>query len=121
MLMSDAILYIDEKRQEVNLVHVMAQRLLDPQQADVLTRHLCEMFDSGVQCVLVDLGSVQRLSSVFLRTFIMAGKKAGEHKAQLAFCNLAPVLQEGFAITGLTELFPIFKNEHEALSKLAGN
>ena len=97
--MSDAILFIDEKRQDVTLVHVMAQRLLDPQQADTLARHLGGLFDSGVLCVLVDMGSVQRLSSIFFRSFIMAGKKAGEKKARLAFCNLSPVIQEGFAIT----------------------
>ena len=118
--MSDAILFMDENRQDVKLVHVMAQRMLDPQQADTLARHLCGLFDAGVLCVLVDLGSVQRLSSIFFRAFIMAGKKAGEKKARLAFCNLSPVIQEGFAITGLTDLFPIYKNENDALGKLAG-
>jgi len=118
--MSDAVLFIDENRQDIILVHVMAQRMLDPQQADILTRHLCGLFESGVLCVLVDLGSVQRLSSIFFRAFIMAGKKAGEKKARLAFCNLPPIVREGFAITGLTDLFPIYKNENDALGKLAG-
>ncbi|MFH1476765.1 MAG: STAS domain-containing protein [Verrucomicrobiota bacterium] len=117
--MSDTILFIDETRHDITLVHVMAQRLLDPQQADVLGRHLSGLFDSGVLCVLVDLGGVQRLSSIFFRSFIMAGKKAGEKKARLAFCNLSPVIQEGFTITGLTDLFPIYKNENDALAKLA--
>ena len=118
--MSDAILFIDETRQDVKLVHVMAQRLLDPRQADTLTCHLCGLFDAGVLCILVDLCSVQRLSSIFFRTFIIAGKKAGEKKARLAFCNLSPVIQEGFTITGLTDLFPIYKNENDALAKLVG-
>ena len=118
--MSDAILFIDENRQDVTLVHVMAQRLLDPQQADTLARHLVGLFDSGVLCVLVDLGGVQRLSSIFFRSFIMAGKKAGEKKAKLAFCNLSAIIQEGFKITGLTDLYPVYKNENDALSKLPG-
>ena len=118
--MSDAILFMDETRQDVTLVHVMAQRMLDPPQADILARHLGGLFDAGALCVLVDLGSVQRLSSIFFRSFIMAGKKAGEKKARLAFCNLSPIIREGFAITGLADLFPIYKNENDALSKLAG-
>ena len=118
--MSDSILFMDENRSDVKLVHVMAQRLMDPQQADALGRHLCSLFDSGALCVLVDLGSVQRLSSIFFRSFIMAGKKAGEKKARLAFCNLSSNIQEGFTITGLTDLFPIYKNENDALIKLAG-
>jgi len=118
--MSDAILFMDESRQDVTLVHIMAPRLLDPQQAETLARHLEGLFDSGVLCVLVEMGSVQRLSSIFFRSFIMAGKKAAEKKARLAFCNLAPVIREGFAITGLTEIFPIYKNENDAFVKLAG-
>jgi len=118
--MTDPIQFVVETRQNVTLVHVMAQRLLDPQQADILTRHLSEHFDSGALCVLVDLGSVQRLSSIFFRSFIMAGKKAGEKKAKLAFCNLSPIILEGFTITGLTGLFPIFNNENDALAELPG-
>lgn len=118
--MSDAVLFIDETRQDVTLVHVMAQRLLDPQQADTLARHLSGLFESGALCVLVDLGGVQRLSSIFFRSFILAGKKAGEKKARLAFCNLPAVILEGFKLTGLTDLFPIYKNENDALAKLAG-
>ncbi|MEI7436329.1 MAG: STAS domain-containing protein [bacterium] len=117
--MSNAVLFIDENRQDVILVHIMAQRLLDPQQSDALAIHLCELFDSGVLCVVVDMSGVQRLSSIFFRAFIMAGKKAVEHQAQLAFCNLTSLIQEGFEITGLTKLFPIFKSESDALNKLA--
>jgi len=116
--MSD-VLFIDETRQDIKLVHVMAQQLLDSQRADVLARHLCGLFDSGELCVLVEMGSVQRLSSIFFRSFIMAAKKASEKKAKLAFCNLSPNIQEGFTITGLTDLFPIYKNENDALANLA--
>lgn len=117
--MSDDVLFMDETRQNVTLVHVMAQRMLDPRQADALSSHLCGLFASGVACVLVDMGSVQRLSSIFFRSFIMAGKKAGEQKARLAFCSLSPIIQEGFALTGLMDLFQIYKNETDALAKLA--
>jgi len=116
--MSDAILFTDEDRQEVVLVHVMAQRLLEPPQADSLSCHLVELFDSGTLCVLVDLSAVQRLSSIFFRTFIIAGKKAREKRARLAFCGLTPMIQEGFALAGLNELFPIYKSESDALSEL---
>ena len=116
--MSDELALIDEIRQDITLVHVMDERLLDPMLADTLGRHLCGLFDSGARCVLVDLGSVQRLSSVFFRSFIMAGKQAAVSKAKLAFCGLSPMIHEGFVITGLTELFPIFKTEVEAISKL---
>lgn len=117
--MSDEMVLLNEIRHDVTLVHIMNERLLDPLKADALSRHLCGLFDSGVQCVLVDLDSVQRLSSVFFRSFIMAGKTASTTKAKLAFCNLSSMIHEGFAITGLTDLFPIFKNESEALAELA--
>ena len=117
--MNEEILYVDETRQDVIVVRVMIQRLLDPEQADKLSSHLCELFDSGALCVLVDLRDVQRLSSVFLRSFIMAGKKAGAKKARLAFCSVSPMIQEGFALTGLNDLFPIYEDENNALLQLA--
>lgn len=116
--MDDEVMFVDEKRQYVSLVHVMAARLLEPHMADILSSHLCEQLDAGAKYLLVDLGNVQRLSSLALRSFIMVGKKAGEKKVRLAFCNLSPVIREGFEITGLTNLFPVYSNESEAMAKM---
>jgi anti-anti-sigma factor len=109
---------MEENRQGVTIIHLVNQRLLDPYLSDELTRRLCAIIESGALIVLIDMGAVARISSVFFRSFIMAGKKATEKKVRLAFCTLTPVIKEGFTITGLDKLFKIYGNEGQALGDL---
>jgi len=116
--MADPIQFMEENRQGVTIVHIVNKRLIEPQLSDDLTRRLCALIEGGVLCMLMDMGAVERISSVFFRSFIMAGKKANEHKAKIAFCNLTPVIKEGFVITGLDKLFKIYDSEGKAIGEL---
>jgi|GEM_PF-1726706 len=117
--MSDSLQIMKETRQGVTILHVMNQRLIEPRLSDDLTRHLCGLIEGGALCLLVELGSVARISSVFFRSFIMAGKKAKEQKAKIAFCSLQPLIKEGFTITGMDKLFKIYGAEPLAMADLA--
>lgn len=116
--MTDTVQFMEENRRGVTIVHIVNQRLIEPHLSDDLTRRLCALLEEGVLAVLIDMGSVARISSVFFRSFIMAGKKAAEIKAPIAFYNLSPVIKEGFVITGLDKLFKIYQTEGQALAEL---
>lgn len=116
--MTDSIQFMEENRQGVTIVHLLNQRLIEPYLSDDLTRRLCALIEGGALCLLIDMGAVARISSVFFRSFIMAGKKAKENKAQIAFCNLTPLIREGFVITGLDKLFKIYDSEGKAMGEL---
>lgn len=116
--MTDPIQFMEENRQGVTIVHIVNQRLIEPHLSDELTRRLCALIEGGALAMLIDMGAVARISSVFFRSFIMAGKKANEKKARIAFCNLAPLIKEGFVITGLDKLFKIYESEGKALGEL---
>lgn len=116
--MNDSIQFMEENRQGVTIVHLVNQRLIDPHLADELTRRLCALIEGGSQAVLIDMGAVARMSSVFFRSFIMAGKKANEKKVKIAFYNLPPVIKEGFVITGMDKLFKIYASEGKGLVEL---
>ena len=116
--MTDPIQFMEENRQGVTIVHIVNQRLLEPYLSDDLTRRLCALIEGGSLCLLIDMGAVARISSVFFRSFIMAGKKANEKKAKVAFCNLTPLIREGFVITGLDKLFKIYDSEGKAMGEL---
>lgn len=118
--MNDTIQFMEENRQGVTIVHLVNQRLIEPRLSDDLTRRLCALIEDGAISVLIDMGAVARISSVFFRSFIMAGKKANEKKARIAFCNLTPIIKEGFIITGLDKLFKIYESEGKALAELGG-
>jgi len=109
---------MEENRQGVTIVHIVNQRLLEPHLSDDLTRRLCALIEGGALCLLIDMGAVARISSVFFRSFIVAGKKANEKKVKIAFCNLTPVIREGFVITGMDKLFKIYESEGKAMGEL---
>lgn len=116
--MNESIQFMEENRQGVTILHIVNQRLIDPHLADELTRRLCALLEGGALALLIDMGSVARMSSLFFRSFIMAGKKANEKKAKIAFYNLPPVIKEGFAITGMDKLFKLYDSENKGLVEL---
>ncbi|MDD5482547.1 MAG: STAS domain-containing protein [Kiritimatiellae bacterium] len=117
--MSESVLLMEENRQGVLILHIVNQRLIEPGLAEELTRRLCARIDEDAPALLIDMGAVARISSVFFRSFIAAGKKANEKKSRIAFYGLAPLIKEGFAITGLDKLFKIYASEGKALAELA--
>ena len=116
--MTDSVQFMEENRQGVTIVHIVNQRLIEPHLSDDLTRRLCALIEDGALCLLIDMGAVARISSVFFRSFIMAGKKAKENKAKIAFCSLTPTIREGFVLTGLDKLFNIYDTEGKAIGEL---
>lgn len=117
--MTDPVQFMEEVREEVTIVHIVNERLIDPQIADNLARRLCLLIENGARALLIDMGAVKRISSVFFRSFIAAGKKAAEKKIKMAFYNMAPVIKEGFSITGLDRVFKVYDSEGKAMVELA--
>lgn len=117
--MTESVQFMEENRQGVTIVHIVNQRLIEPHLSDDLTRRLCALIEGGALAMLIDMGAVARISSVFFRSFIMTGKKANEKKVTIAFCNLTPAIKEGFVITGLDKLFKIYASEGKGLAELA--
>ncbi|MFA7160363.1 MAG: STAS domain-containing protein [Kiritimatiellia bacterium] len=116
--MTNPVQFMEESRQGVTILHILDQRLIDPQLSEQLTRRLCGFIEGGCMRLLIEMGAVNRISSVFFRSFIAAGKKAKERNAQMAFCNLTPLIKEGFTITGLDKLFKIYASEGQAIGEI---
>lgn len=110
--------FVDTLRDGVTIVYAMKPWLIEPPLADHLTRRLTDALDAGANPLLVDLSNVERLSSVFIRSFLAAGKKARQQDAVLAFCGVAGSLREIFELTGLDRLYPFFASESEAVEEL---
>lgn len=117
-VLNDSLNLMDETRNGVTLVHVITPWLIDPKLSEMLTSRLCGLLESGADPLVIDLGGVTRLTSIFFRSFIMAGQEAKKRKACMAFCNVSPVIRQGFEIVGLDKLFPMFESEQKALREL---
>ncbi len=118
--MSEGPAFIDEERDGVTIVYSMSKWMIEPRMAEVLTRHLIELLDAGSDRVLLNFNDVTRLSSVFIRSIMAAGKRAQEKRAELCLCNIAPVVREVFTLTGVDKMFRTFSTEQEALMALGG-
>ena len=118
--MSTSPAFIDEDRQGVTIVYAMTQWLIEPHLADVLNRHLSDVLDEGSDRILVNLTDVTRLTSVFIRSFIAAGKKAKEKGSTIYFCGVAPSIKDVFTITGLDKLYAFYPDEKTALAEVGG-
>ena len=117
--MSSKLPFIDETRNDITIVHFMQPWLIEPGLSETLRKHLEELVESGSGKLLINLEGVTRLTSVFIRAFIAAGKKAGNKKTLLAFCTIAPPILEAFTLTRLDALFKIYPSENEALADMA--
>jgi len=116
--MAEGLMIIEERRKDVNILRIRNTVLLDPNMAEEMTRSLTQSFDSGALKVIVNISNVTRMSSLFFRSFIIAGKKAKEKKAVMAFCNVSPTIKAGFDMMGLGTYFNIYPEESVALENL---
>ncbi|HCE44595.1 MAG TPA: hypothetical protein DET40_13700 [Lentisphaeria bacterium] len=116
--MAEGLQIIEEKRNGINIMRIRNTMLLDPAVAEEMTRILTQSFDSGSLKVLVNISNVTRMSSLFFRSFIIAGKKAKEKNAVMAFCNVSPTIKAGFDMMGLGTYFKIYPEESNALDNM---
>jgi anti-sigma B factor antagonist len=65
--------------------------------------------------VVLNFGSVTRLSSTMLAKLVTFNRKLAAAGASLALCGIHPDVKEVFEMTQLTRLFRIYPNEQEAL------
>lgn len=116
--MAENLRIIEEFRNGIRILRVQNMIMLNPEMAEEMTKTLVKTFETGDQKVLINLGCVARMSSLFFRSFIIAGKKAKERKAVMAFCNIESTIKSGFEMMGLNNYFIVYPEETEALDKM---
>ncbi len=77
---------------------------------------LNELIDQNRAQIVLDLGSVEYISSVGLRVMLAALKKVRPKKGDVKLVSLQPFVREVFEITGFTKLFSIYTNQGDALN-----
>lgn len=77
---------------------------------------LNELIDQDKAQIVLDLGSVEYISSVGLRVMLAALKKVRPKKGDVKLVSLQPFVREVFEITGFTKLFSIYTNQGDALN-----
>ncbi len=74
---------------------------------------------AGRDCLVLDLGGVEYISSVGLRVLMLASKQAKAQGGSLAVTDLQPVVREIFEISRFNLVLEVFPTLREALAKLS--
>lgn len=88
---------------------------LDTTQSDSFEKKMTEVVSSGGNKIILDCEKLEYISSSGLRVFLMAQKKMMAASGHLKICNLQPVIQEIFEVSGFTMIFSIHPNLETAL------
>jgi anti-anti-sigma factor len=91
---------------------------LDTNTAPAAQEHLEELRAGGADTVVMDLSSMDYISSAGLRILLVASKKLRGTGGQLRMFALNETVQEIFDISGFSTILSVFPTEAEALEGL---
>ena len=69
--------------------------------------------------LLVDLSSVEYISSAGLRVFLMLARKVKEAGGRLALCGMGASVRQVFDLAGFTALFAVEPSVEQGLARLS--
>ena len=101
----------------VDVVRILEHRLVDEPPFDDLRAEIAQVVGNhrGVH-LLLDLGSVEFLSSAMLDTLCRFYRRIHAAGGQLRLCGMKPSIAEVFRTTNLDRLFPIHADVGEGLA-----
>jgi anti-anti-sigma factor len=77
-----------------------------------------ELVTPDMNKVVIDLGSLEYISSAGLRSILVAGKQMKSRGGALAVSGLTGMVADVFSISGFDKLLPLYGNTDEAVSAL---
>ena len=93
---------------------------LDASTSKSLEETLLDLINNANERLFViDFQQLDYISSAGLRVLLMAAKLLKPENGRIALTSLKDHLQEIFEITGFQGIFPIFKNQEEAMKILS--
>jgi len=107
---------VSNVEQGVTVVHFTDAKVIDQRNINQIGAELMAMVDQrGVRKMLINMDTVQYLSSAVLGKLISLHKALRTNKGVLRLCSIAPPIYEVFEITRLNKVFDIHKSQDEAL------
>ena len=93
---------------------------LDASTAKLLEETLLDLINNAKErSFVIDFHQLDYISSAGLRVLLMAAKLLKTENGRLVLAALKDHLQEIFEITGFQGIFPIFKNQEEAMKNFS--
>lgn len=106
---------IAESRRDGNLIVAPSGRI-DSITSPVFDRHLTAVIERGDVQVIIDLASLDYISSTGLSAFLSAAKKIRAAGGRMALAGLNSRIRLVFEMSGFLRLFPIYPNVDAAVA-----
>jgi len=113
--MSETNITINESHSAGSKILKVTGRL-DANSCGNLDSHLSKLIENNAQRILVDIGSVDYISSAGLRVFISNAKKLKLSGGKISLCSIQPHVMEVFDMSGFSSIFDIYRSEEDYLS-----
>ncbi|OIO04002.1 MAG: anti-anti-sigma factor [Desulfovibrionaceae bacterium CG1_02_65_16] len=105
------------KTTEGNICILAVVGRMDTLTAPEFEAKCAECAAEGATRIVVDLSSLEYISSAGLRSILASAKKLKALGGGLSFCCLSGIVNEVFAVSGFSKLMPVFPTRQEALAK----
>ena len=105
------------KEASIELVRLKGR--FDAQCSDRVAEVLDRLIAQKAAGILIDMESVDYISSIGLRVLLSAAQKAKAQKLRLALCSLDPYVYEVFEVAGFVTIFEIHPDRQSGLKALA--
>jgi len=103
-------------RKEEKGVHVFSlDGRFDAHSAGDVEKELNLAISKGARNLLLDMDSVEYISSAGLRVLLAVAKKLKKEEGEIKLCCLKPYVKEVFDIAGFTQIFKIYNTAEEAI------
>jgi anti-sigma B factor antagonist len=101
---------------EVAVVRLIGPSILDDRELRLVNDGLRSLYEEhGHDKVLLNLGSVTRLTSALLAKLLKFHLRLRQAGGRLTLCEVRPEVWEVFEITHLTRIFDVYPTEWQAL------
>lgn len=108
---------INQSRDGQTAILSVAGRI-DTLTAPVLTEQAVNLCDTGIRGVLLDMQSVEYMSSAGFRALLMVRRRTQQGAIGLALCGLNALLDDLFEVSGLHGIFRIYSDRAAALAAI---
>ena len=110
--------FFARKEKDVSVVSVKGR--IDAVTAPDFEKHLLELISNGDKDFIINLVTLEYISSAGLRSILSVAKKLKSAKGSLVFTGLQGPVEEVFTISGFHTIFPVYASEQIALSQMQG-
>ena len=105
---------IDQKEEKG--IHILSlDGRFDAHSAGDVEKELNLAISKGARKLLLDMDSVEYISSAGLRVLLAVAKKLKKEEGEIKLCCLKPYVKEVFDIAGFTQIFKIHDTTEEAI------